>query len=167
MLNHHAESFANREQGVGLIEVLVAVLILTVGILGLIGLQTRSLQLSQESLLQSQALMMAYEMTDRIRANKSNADNYAVMYGENVTATKNCTTGDCDPDQLALYELSDWKTSVVANLPSGDARVVCDTTGVRPFYTISVRFQDTKLSQALSGGTGAAQLREVSIRTEI
>lgn len=154
------------QQGVGLIEVLVAVLILTVGILGLVGLQTRALQFSQESMLQSQAMMMAYEMTDRIRANKTSADDYEVMYGENVTATQNCQTGNCTPAQLALYELSEWKTNV-ASLPSGDAQIVRDDTGVRPFYTITVRFQDTKLGQALAGGTGAAELREVSVRTEI
>lgn len=166
MLILYFPATAKAEQGVGLIEVLVAVLILTVGILGLVGLQTRALQLSQESLLQSQAMMMAYEMTDRIRANKTTADDYEVMYGENVAASQNCQTGSCTPAQLALYELNEWKTNV-ASLPSGDAKIERDDTGIRPFYTISVRFQDTKLGQALNGGTGTAELREVSVRTEI
>lgn len=166
MLIQHSSMTVKTQQGVGLIEVLVAVLILTVGILGLVGLQTRALQFSQESLLQSQAMMMAYEMTDRIRANKTSAEDYKVMYGENVTAAQNCQTGTCTPEQMALYELSEWKTNV-ASLPAGDAQIVRDDSGVRPFYTITVRFQDTKLGQALTGGTGAAQLREVSVRTEI
>lgn len=167
MLTQKGFSMTSHQRGVGLIEVLVAMLILTVGILGLVGLQTRALQFSQETLLSSQALMIAYEMTDRIRANKNNADEYEVLFGESVSAGTDCTAASCTPDQIALYELSEWKSNVAMNLPMGDAQIVRDVSGVRPFYTITVRFQDAKLDKALSGGTGAAATREVSVRTEI
>ncbi|HAG96626.1 MAG TPA: type IV pilus modification protein PilV, partial [Gammaproteobacteria bacterium] len=75
-----------QQQGVGLIEVLVSVLVLTVGILGVVAMQTRALQFSQESIYTSQALMMAYEMTDRMRANKGSEIQYLVNYGSDVTA---------------------------------------------------------------------------------
>ena len=155
------------QQGVGLIEVLIAVLILTVGILGMVGLQVRTLQFSQETLLSSQAQMLAYELTDQIRANRTFASSYAVNYGETVTATANCSSASCTPAQMALYDLSQWKANVLASLPGGDCKVERDTSGTRPFFTISVRFQDTKLDKALAGGTGADTYREVSIRTEI
>lgn len=167
MLNSKNLTQMNAQQGVGLIEVLVATLVLTIGILGMVGMQTRALQFSQESLQTSQALMLAYEMTDRIRANKTTAASYGVLYGESVTAPNNCATTSCSPSQIALYELNEWKTAVAQNLPAGDAQIVRDTAGTRPFFTITVRFQDTRLGNALNGGQGADSLREVSVRTEI
>lgn len=167
MLTQNDFSNASHQRGVGLIEVLVAVLVLTVGVLGLVGLQTRALQFSQESLLQSHAMMLAYEMTDRIRANKVTASDYAVLFGEGVSSSNNCVTAACTPSQIALYDLNQWKSNLDASLPSGDGQIVRDTTGIRPFYTITVRFRDNKLDQALSGGSGAAVWREVSVRTEI
>ena len=167
MLNHTGNSQMKLQQGVGLIEVLVAVLILTVGILGLVGMQTRALQFSQESLVSSHALMLAYELTDRIRANKDKAGAYSVIYGESVSAAVDCSNLDCTPDQIAQYDLSAWKTNVAANLPNGDCQVVRDASGARPFFTITVRYQDTKLNRALAGGTAADSYREVSVKTEI
>lgn len=117
--------------------------------------------------MQSQAMMMAYEMTDRIRANRANADKYSVVYGESVTAANNCTSSSCSPSQIALYELSQWKTAIAQSLPLGDGKIERDTSGGRPFFTISVRFQDTKIDKALSNGAGNNSMREVSIRTEI
>ena len=155
------------QKGVGLIEVLVAVLILSIGVLGLVGLQTRSLQLSQESLLSSQALLMAYEMTDRMRANKDSANSYTTNYGDSVTQNNDCESNSCTPSQLANYELSQWKSTVAANLPEGDGKVERDTSGTRPFYIVSVRFRDNKVDKALSGGTGADTYREIAVQTEM
>ena len=58
-----------RNNGFTLIEVLVSMVIMAVGLLGLAGLQTLSLRDNQDDYLSSQATALAYEMSDRIRAN--------------------------------------------------------------------------------------------------
>ena len=156
-----------QQQGVGLIEVLVSVLVLTVGILGVVAMQTRALQFSQESIYTSQALMMAYEMTDRIRANKGSEGSYLVDYGTQVTAQNDCISNICNPTQMASYDTAEWKTALAGNLPLGDGEITVDNSGPRPFYVISVRFTDSRIDQALDGGAGGETLREVQVRTEI
>jgi len=167
MLTTHSVNNSFKQAGVGLIEVLVALLILTIGILGMVALQTRALQISQESIYTSQALMMAYEMTDRMRANRGSEDDYLVDYGTDVNAGNDCTAGTCTPTQMATYDTSEWKDALAANLPLGDGQIVVDNSGVRPFYVISVRFTDMKIDRALEGGTAGDSLREVQVRTEI
>lgn len=156
-----------RQSGVGLIEVLVALLILTIGILGMVALQTRALQLNQDSVYTSQALMMVYEMTDRIRANRSNINNYMVIYGEEIVASNDCGSQNCSVSQMAEYDIAEWKNALALNLPLGDGEITVDNSGPRPAYTISVRYTDQRIDQALDGGAGGESIREVQLRTEI
>lgn len=167
MLIQHSSKQMKTQQGVGLIEVLVAVLILTVGILGLVGLQTRALQFSQESMLQSQAQMLAYEVTDRMRANKGALAKYIVLFEESVTSSANCSSSACSENDMARYDLAEWKSLLAASLPSGDGSIAVDKSGARPFYTITVRFRDSKLDKSLAGGAGNDVWRQTTIRTEI
>ncbi|RLU00871.1 type IV pilus modification protein PilV [Ketobacter sp.] len=164
LINH---SLNQRQTGVGLIEVLVALLILTIGILGMVALQTRALQFSQDSVYTSQALMMAYEMTDRMRANRGSENDYLVDYGTDVAAGTNCESSVCTATQMARFDTSLWKQAIAANLPYGDGEITVDNTGTRPFYTISIRYTDQKIETALDGGAAAAAFREVHVRTEI
>lgn len=167
MLMHKPFKRIIHQCGVGLIEVMVAVLVLTIGILGIVALQTKALQFSQESVSKSKAMMLAYEMVDRMRANPDSVASYLVDYGTAVAAGANCETSTCSPTQMATYDKALWKAAIAADLPLGDGQVVVDNTGARPFYTISVRFTDGKLDRALDGGTGGDATKEVHVRTEI
>lgn len=167
MLTQNQVLNTNRQNGVGLIEVLVALLVLTIGVLGMVALQSRALQLNQESVYTSHALMLAYEMTDRMRANRNVANAYLVDYGTDVAAGTDCETDTCDEDDMADFDTNRWKASIVQNLPEGDGQITVDNSGNRPFYTISVRFSDRRIDQALDGGTGGESIREVHVRTEI
>ena len=62
----------NKQQGAGLIEVLVTVLILGTSLLALAALQSRSLQYNHSAYLRSQANILAYDILDRVRINRSN-----------------------------------------------------------------------------------------------
>src|SRR5690606_22885225 len=66
------------QKGAGLLEVLIAIVIIAIGLLGLAGLQTVSLQLNQGALVRSQASNLAYDITERIRANWSDAAAYNI-----------------------------------------------------------------------------------------
>jgi type IV pilus assembly protein PilV len=109
-----------RERGVGLIEVLIAMLIFGTALVTLSGLQTRSLQFNQSAYLRSQASMLAYDIIDRIRINRINADSYDIQYD---AATP---TGTSLKDQ----DLKSWKAAVSASLPDGKGEVICSASRV-------------------------------------
>jgi type IV pilus assembly protein PilV len=66
-----------RQAGISLVEVLIAMVILAVGLLGLVGLQGR-LHLTQvESYQRAQALLLLQDMANRLMLNRNNAADYA------------------------------------------------------------------------------------------
>ncbi|HZE18056.1 MAG TPA: type IV pilus modification protein PilV, partial [Mycobacterium sp.] len=69
-------SCRRQQAGVGLMEVLITVLVLSIGLLGLAGLQATGLRNNHGSLLRTQATMLAADMADRIRANPAGLANY-------------------------------------------------------------------------------------------
>lgn len=104
--------------GVSLIEVLIAVLILGTALLTLTSLQTRSLQFNQSAYFRSQANILAYDILDRIRINRENAENY------DLAITASAPTGTTT---LVERDLKSWLDSVAVILPSGDGSIDCDS----------------------------------------
>lgn len=111
--------FKNR-RGFTLIEVLVALLILSVGLLGLAALQGRGLRDNHSALLRSQAVNQAEDILDRMRANRAAAVNgaYDIHLGDGAVAPT--YTG------LVLIDLQEWKTMLATSLPAGDASIAMD-----------------------------------------
>ena len=75
----HPRRCSQRQHGFSLLEVLIALLVLAIGLLGLATLQTVGLKFNQESYLRSQAVLIAYDIIDRIRSNPvaKSAETYA------------------------------------------------------------------------------------------
>lgn len=109
-----------RQSGVSLIEVLIALLVLGIGILGMVALQTRSLALDREAYLRSQAESLAYDMGDRMRANEGQLAAYATARGNDVDCKDDVPSGG----SLAKRDLADWLIDIACTLPEGDGRVV-------------------------------------------
>lgn len=127
-------SSLDRQAGFGMIEVLVAMIILAFGILGLLGLQTKAMTLNQSSLQRSQATALTDDILDRLRTDKINAR--AGRWNTALTATAASITG------TNLYEtdLRDWKLQVEAQLePAGAASVNVNGNTV----TIVIQWADT------------------------
>ncbi len=116
------------EQGFTLIEVMIAVLVLSIGLLGLAGLQVTALQNNQGSFMRSQATALAYDLADRMRANVLGtiSGNYNPA---DAAVTANCaTTTGCSPQEMAQTDLQDWLTSITTYLPLGEGFVCIDST---------------------------------------
>lgn len=79
-------TLTRRQRGVGLIEVLIAVLILSIGLLGIAGLQARALKNNQSSYERSQAVVLSYFMLDSMRANVAAARAGSYNLGRTCTA---------------------------------------------------------------------------------
>ena len=136
-----------KNRGFTLIEVLVAVIILGVGLLGFAGLQARTLSNNLSAYNRSQATQLAYDITDRIRSNQSVAANYlspAVSTCPNNTdPCTACTSAilTCTPAQIAQKDLFEWNKNITAALPSGGIGTVTAVGGV---YTVTISWEDDK-----------------------
>lgn len=117
----------SKQQGFTLIEVLIAVFILAVGLLGTASLTLNSLQSSQGAALRGQASSLAGDLSERLRANREFAINNDTDYllAANAGATNKPSCADnsngCDTAEQAQRDLFEWRTSLTTNLPAGTA----------------------------------------------
>ena len=100
-----------RAKGFTLIEVLVAMLILSISLLGMAGLQIMSLQSSGSSLSRSQATMLAYDLAERMRRNSDQSGFYVNNLDQTITSPDCLSTG-CSPEELAREDIIQWQTSL-------------------------------------------------------
>ena len=119
---------ADRQSGFTLIEVLVAVIVLSIGLVGVAGLQAVSLKNNQSAFMRSQASALAYDLADRMRANVPGAN--AAMYDPTAkAATANCKTATgCTTQQMAQNDLYEWDAAIATYLPDGQGFVCIDST---------------------------------------
>ncbi len=107
-----------RQGGVSIVEALVALLVLSVGMLGIAGMYLQSVQSSRTAVVRTTAVQLVNDMADRIRANRTAQTSYAVKRGDEPGAAgKDCAKNDCTPTELAAYDLDQWFTAVKAGLP--------------------------------------------------
>lgn len=121
----------NRNRGFTFVEVLMAVLVLGIGLVGVAGLQSVALGMNYGSYLRSQATVLAGDMADRMRANPVGVDNDAYDMGGGATAQATATceqVAGCTPGQLAEHDLFEWTQRVQAALPAANAVVCIDST---------------------------------------
>jgi type IV pilus assembly protein PilV len=98
-----------RSGGFSLIELLVAVLVMGIGVLGVTALQMVSLQNNRMALERGEAVSLAYDMMDRIRANPGAG--YATALGDAPPAAPNCVGNgaNCSAAQMVNFDLASWK----------------------------------------------------------
>ena len=112
------------QAGFALIEVLVAVLILAIGLLGVASLQTTSIEMNGQSRQKSQALLLGQDMVERIRVNARNAGDYDLDLDPGL---------DCDPAlnptsaSVADRDIAEWSNDLACLLAGGSATVDVDT----------------------------------------
>ncbi|ENU20875.1 MAG: type IV pilus modification protein PilV [Acinetobacter bohemicus] len=103
----------NYQSGVGLIEVLVAMLVLAIGVLGFIALQYRAVEVTLESTYRVQAINIARDLAERVRVNRGVIDTYMAEIedpDEQTTSTKNCFTENCTTAELADFDVAQVAT---------------------------------------------------------
>jgi len=128
--------------GFTLIEVLVSVLVLSIGLLGLASLQATSLRFNNDSSSQTLATYLANDMADRMRANVSVAASYpTASAAENTT----CYSAGCSPSEMAGNDIFEWNEAL-KDLPGGQGTI---TAAGGSLFTIRVMWDERR-----SGATG-------------
>ncbi len=135
-----------RQSGFTLLEVLVAILVLSIGLLGLAGLMASSIRNNHSAQQRTQATWLAYDVIDRMRVNRpaaiASSNNYDVALG--------AASGSAG---LAGVDITGWKATLANALPAGDGSV--DVDSVTREVTVVIQWNDSRGT----GGTNAQQLR--------
>jgi len=126
-----------QQRGATLIEVMVAMIVLAIGILGIAALQVTSVQANYSSYYRSQATLMAADITDRMRANRALAiaGNYAIATAP-ASSTGNSVTGS-----QAEKDKAQWLNQLAASLPEGTGSIVKDGNNV---FTVTIQWNDAR-----------------------
>ena len=110
-------SIRGRQQGVSIVEALVALVILSVGMLGIAGLYLQSVQSNRTAQVRTAAIHLINDTADRIRSNHSASANYASAIGAvPPVAPTDCSTAVCTPVQLAAFDLRALYDVAIGNL---------------------------------------------------
>ncbi len=128
----------HRVEGFSLVEVLVAVLVLSLGVIGTAGMQLTALRTTQQSTFQTTAVQLAAEIADKMRANESqmklgaavnpylHVDYWATTQGEPPPPGKRCYVDHCNGAELALFDIYEWQKRVYTDLPGGRVMICRD-----------------------------------------
>lgn len=141
-MRHPGNSFLNRHHGFSMIEVLVTLLVLSIGLLGLAAMQTKSIKNTHSAYLRSQATYLAYDMLDRMRANMANINGYGgINTSTNTYADPGCINTGCTPSNITTYDAAEWAKNIGEQLPAGQGTVIANAGGNNRF-TITVTWND-------------------------
>ncbi|MGB5345440.1 MAG: type IV pilus modification protein PilV [Woeseia sp.] len=134
-----SKNLARRARGFTLIEVLIALIIMSVGMLGIAGLYVHSMQAGRTSMFRHNAVILAGDIADRIRANPRAAGAYA-----GVGADNNCVDGgvNCNPAQMAAHDIFLWDQQAAGTLPNGAVALVFNNGVVPPTYQITISWDE-------------------------
>ena len=135
------------QSGFTLIEVLITLVIVAVGLLGLASLQLRAMQFVHGAYIQTQVQVLAYDMLDRLRANRIEAletPSYVLAVTDTPSAPTNCATTVCTATQMAAFDIYEWRQILNEHLPQGKGSIAVDTSGGGFLYTIQVQWLDNR-----------------------
>ncbi len=118
----------------------MALVVLSIGLLGLSGLQTTGLRNNYSAFLRSQATLVTSDVLDRMRANRDAArdGDYDINYG--ATPTHVTCTGNCSKTQVAQMDVELWR-AYVDRLPAGEGQVSVTAGGLAE---VKVRWADAR-----------------------
>lgn len=168
-----------QRNGFTLLEVLIALLVFSFGLLGMAGLLAVSVQTNHSAYLRTQATFLAQGMADRMRANNlglwnngsATASAYDGTYNSSTAASTSTSclgTNSCKWSEVVARDKKIWSNQLVSFLPSPSATIACKPTGTvppsntlveRPPYTgqctITIAWNEKSAEQDLSDHTAS------------
>lgn len=128
-----------KQTGFTLLEVLVAMLVLSIGLLGLAGLMAASMRNNQSAYHRTQATWLAYDALDRLRANRAGAL-VGAYAGANALSTPDCLA-TAPTGTVVAQDIAGWKNMIACALPEGDGSIVVANTNQ---VTVTVQWNDSR-----------------------
>jgi type IV pilus assembly protein PilV len=165
-----------RSRGFTLVEVMVSLVVLSIGLLGIAKLMLVASHSNDSAYLRSQATELAYAILDNMRANRQTAmtqgyDTPMTSAAANPGFVCEGTASPCTPGQIALYDVYRWKLSLTTppvgngTLPNGLGSIVTTTT-IPTTATITVQWDDTVAQSAFApSAVGVAAPMSITLET--
>lgn len=126
------------QRGFSLLEILVAIIVLSIGLLGLAGLQVSGMKANQGAYLRTQANALAYDIIERMRANVTPA-----ITGAYVGEWQCAGYESSGLNTIAARDIDAWMANLAANLPECSAAIATTTAGGEVLVTVTVRWSNT------------------------
>lgn len=145
------------QRGATLIEVLVAIIVLAIGLLGMALLQVTSVQSNHSAYYRSQVTVLASDLADRMRANRTAALGSAYVFDFPTSSSAHAVSGT-----QAQKDKAEWLNALAMTLPEGTGQV--EKAG--SLVTISVRWNDNR-GRIKAADDAATSLETFVYRTEI
>jgi type IV pilus assembly protein PilV len=149
-MKHNSQTTQRTVSGFTLLEILVTLVVLSIGLLGLAGLQLNGLQSNHSSYLRSQATILTQDIIDRMRVNRVSAINgaYDIAVGDEPAQASCEGAGvNCSAAALAGADLYEWKDLLSESLPQGNGSVARTVVGNDTLVTVIVQWDDSKGQQ--------------------
>ena len=139
----------NNSQGFTLLEVMIALVIFSFGLLALAALMAKGLQYNTSALHRSYASSQAYDMADRMRANREGIvkEHYDEINGSETDP--GCIASGCNPAQMAQHDGWEWNKMNADVLPAGSGTV--EKKPGTSYYTISISWSENRFES--TGGS--------------
>lgn len=147
------ESKSQSQSGFGLVESMVALVVISVGMLGIAVLKTQGLGAGRTARFRIQAVNLAADMADRIRANRLGRSGYAAAGTPDDCDPEEGGDAHCVPGAVAARDLAEWTQNVAAALPDGEGAVRYDGSIQPPSFAIEVSWTEV--------GVGSIDYRSV------
>ena len=119
------------QRGITLIESLIALLVAALGVLGIVGVQMRTLVDTQASVNRGYAISLIDDLAERIQTNPDALTNLAAYTATAPTVSTDCSTAACTPSELANYDTKQWLAQVTNALPGSKVQVFIPDGGSR------------------------------------
>lgn len=143
---HHRSQSIRTQRGFTLLEVLIALVVIAVGMLGIAVLYVEGMKAERTSIYRTIAVNLVADMADRIRANST-----ATLAYTGGALNNGCTNGaaDCSPLQIAQEDLWWWNQDVTGRMPAGaNGAVVLVPNGFTNQYTVRVTWNEAGFATA-------------------
>lgn len=131
-----------------MVEVLIAVFVLSVGLLGLAGLQAQSLQFNFSAYQRSQSNFLAYDIIDRMRVNRDEAllGTYDIELDDDAPADPGCqaAAASCSTADMVNFDLAQWIGNIENLLTQGDGAVAVTVVGGRAQVEVTITWLDNR-----------------------
>lgn len=161
---------ACRQRGLSMIEVLVSLSVVAFGLLGLAGLQARSMSYQKDSFDRKAAAELAAQLTERVRANYDGfrAGNYNVkmeIADATPTVVPGCATVNaCTPAEVAARDFAMWTMQVRSKLPASGAFVAAPANSIALNLVMAWQESLTDPTQAADPDCVAVGIADISYR---
>ena len=140
------------QQGLTMVESLVALVVISIGLLGIAGLQLTSMKQNSSALQHSKAVWASYNMADRIRSNGIRFADYSGI-DTDTPYSQDCMSSACSDSQMVTADAAEW-TEKVRELPGGRGLISGDASRL----TVTVMWDDEGTGATGTDCSGNAQI---------